>query len=245
MFKRFQHDRDVLELAYKKAAASRERTARQVANWVPLDEIHEALEQERESLGAEIFSDTAAPRLCKGGSPLEMYTWIKTVADNPSRLDLATCQIVNPGEATDPNTNYLELGDILRFVVHAWKNASRSETGERFIIPGPDTQELLKHYMRMYSKKAGDWLWTSARDGSPLTRDAGGSRLIAFSERHFEGKKIGVNLLRTIILTYTHGDALNEMEHDANTHGHAIATQRAHYIKKLESELGKRKREEE
>ena len=79
--------------------------------------------------------------------------------------------------------------------------------------------------------------------GSPLTRDAGGSRLVAFSERHFEGKKIGVNLLRTIILTYTHGDALNEMEHDANTHGHSIATQRVHYIKKLEVKLGKRKRE--
>ena len=72
---------------------------------------------------------------------------------------------------------------------------SRRSTPSASFRSAPSDADGAKQGKRGGSKEAGDWLWTSARDGSPLTRDAGGSRLIAFSERHFEGKKIGVNLL--------------------------------------------------
>ncbi len=244
-----QEMRDELEMADRARRETGELSERELANWISLDAIEAKIEQGREFFAPMLNGE---PRDMEPGSPLEIWVFVALTAAYPSRLDMGTLRIVPAGHKLKEGTNYLVVGDTLTFHIGDWKNASRTLDEHGKVVPrifgaNATVTHMLRQYIRVSKKRQLDYLFTSSRDGSPLTRDAAGKRLANWATKQFEGtehagKVLNVTQLRKIILTYSHGESVADMEAAALHHGHSTETQQM-YIKKLPASL-KRKREE-
>lgn len=210
-YKRFESERDAIEVARAKRRASRVKTEREEANWVSAGELRAAVREREQQLGAVLPGGApggvpTAP--CEGRSSLETFVAI-ALAEKCLGLDPATVRVATAGQATDPGVNYLELASPLRVVVHQWRTKQPpGETGERIFVPHAAMQRLLHRLLDVCPKGPGDHLFTSAR-GGPLSRAAMGRRVTRFFERRFPGKKVGIAMLRKILRADAHdGGAL-------------------------------------
>jgi integrase len=228
VYKRYEEQRDSLEAQGREQCAQRDVNAREHDAWISVDRIHAMLRQQETDLGA-VLSDESARVRCTGNTPLELHMMLALTVKYPSRLDLAGLLLCAPGQATDEETNYLELGAVLRIRINRWKT-KRTAGDVRTIVPDAKTQRLLRAYLRCTGKGEGNWLFTSCR-GGPLSRAAMGQRITAAFLRR-TGKRVCMTVMRKVLLTGEHGAALEAMETSAHVHGHSLAMQRQRYIKR-------------
>jgi len=223
-YRRWEAERDLLSEGLAAARLSGEPTENQQRNYVPVEVIRAAIHTEDESMAAllrrpaSVPADRQAERAARReAAELSRYVMMRLAMCYRSRLDLATVMLCTPGGATDKALNYLEMGPVMRFVIHQWKTLSISDTDERIVkVADPTIHRLLADYIRASGKRPGDWLFTSDSGNGPLTRQAMHNRTVTWLAKRLppehRDKTVCTTLIRIVLLGEKHSEDWTKIE---------------------------------
>jgi hypothetical protein len=134
--------------------------------------------------------------------------------------------------------NYITLdknGTPIDIIMKSYKSSPTYGT-QKFPIT-PPIRELLKQYLKMYGKSAGDYLFVDSKN-QPFTKD-NFRDLIANATEAVLGKRININLIRKIQITdfFNNGPhSIHENEIDAHRYLHSSAMHHEYLAKGLKDD---------
>lgn len=152
------------------------------------------------------------------------------------RNDLPLMKLVSTSKKVkdmNPQFNYITLdknGTPIDIVMKAYKSSPTYGT-QKFPVTAP-IRDLLKQYLKMYGKQAGDYLFVDSK-GIPFTKD-NFRDIISNATESVLGKRMNINLIRKIQVTdwlNQGAHSIQETEDDARRYLHS-SKMHAEYLAK-------------
>jgi hypothetical protein len=123
----------------------------------------------------------------------------------------------------NPEFNYITLdknGTPIDIIMQNYK--SRNTYGRQKFPISPEVRDLLKQYIKLFGKKAGDFLFVM-KDGQPFKKP-NFTDLIGNATEAVLGKRINIDLMRSIQISHyynQHAHSIQQDEDDARRYLHS------------------------
>lgn len=231
-WKHYSKMRDEINKDFTAAKAKHTKTAKQTQNWLSPDEFDLVLTKYKDYLvNHRVLQKRPEDISAEERRKLMEYVLIRLYKEIPSRNDFHSLKIVtkkayNDGHLDSQNYLVMERANI-HLVLHQWK--TKSDATDRRVVPlSADLQKLIRAYMRKMPHL--DFMFTSPRGNTPLTRNALTKMLTRIFKVFYPNKNISSTMLRNMYLSHKYGDTVAEMKKDEIALGHGGASQKQ-YIK--------------
>jgi hypothetical protein len=142
------------------------------------------------------------------------------------RNDLPNMKFVSTSKKANqlnPEFNYITLdknGTPIDIIMQNYK--SRNTYGRQKFPISPEVRDLLKQYIKLFGKKAGDFLFVM-KDGQPFKKP-NFTDLIGNATEAVLGKRINIDLMRSIQISHyynQHAHSIQQDEDDARRYLHS------------------------
>ena len=231
----YQTQRDKYNDQYTEIQQTKEPSAKQAANWVPLSEIKEMI-TEYDALVKTLKTQSELTSKDKMVYQDRFMLHFWTVY--PMRNDLNHTQVItrrafNALDQQDKDSkNYIVLGKVPLLSIGNYK--TRKKYGVKTVeLTDKGVQKVMSQWLAISPNP--HYILVNLKDGSPMSSLHITQNLTRIFKKHFD-KSVGSTLLRHIVLTEKFGKQLEDMETMADMMGHDLSTQQQVYIKKVEPE---------
>ena len=228
----YQQQRDKYNDQYTEIQQTKEPSAKQAANWVPLDEIKQLIAQ----YDAHIKQLRTQTNLTMKDKALfqerfMLHFW----TTYPMRNDLNNTQVIMRrvfnalDQVNKDNKNYVILGKTPTLSIGNYK--TRKKYGVKTVeMVDKDVVRAMTQWLAVSPNP--HYILVNIKDGTPMSSLHITQNLTRIFKQHFN-KSVGSTLLRHIVLTERFGKQLDDMEHMADIMGHDVKTAHGVYIKKI------------
>ena len=227
----YQERRDKYNDQYTEIQQTKEPSAKQAANWVPLSEIKELIvEYDNEAKQLKSHADLTTKDKATFQDRFMLHFW----TTYPMRNDLNNTQVITRrafnalDQVEKDNKNYVILGKTPTLSIGNYK--TRKKYGVKTVeLVDKDVVRAMTQWLAVSPNP--HYILVNIKDGTPMSSLHITQNLTRIFKNHF-GKSVGSTLLRHIVLTERFGKQLEDMEQMADIMGHDVSTQQQVYIKK-------------
>eukprot|EP01046_Picozoa_sp_COSAG06_P000231 COSAG06_NODE_6_length_38168_cov_131.592398_30_plen_333_part_00 len=231
----YQERRDKYNDQYTEIQQTKEPSAKQAANWVPLSEIKELI-TEYDGLVKQLRSQ--ADLTVKDKTVFQDRFMLRFWTTYPMRNDLNHTEVISKRDfnALDQldkdNRNFIILGKVPMLSIGSYK--TRKKYGVKKVeLTDKDVVKAMNQWLTVSPDPTH--ILVNIKDGTSMSSLHITQNLTRIFKKHFQ-KSVGSTLLRHIVLTEKFGKQLEDMEHMADIMAHSVSTQQQIYIKNVDSE---------
>ena len=229
----YQSLRDRFNDQYMEIQQTKEPSAKQAANWVPLCEIRELIDEYDEH--AKLLrsqTDVSIKDQVAMQDRFMLHFW----TTYPIRNDLHNTRVLskrmfNALDQNDKdNNNYIILGKKMVLSIGNYK--TRKKYGvKKILIENAHVLKAMKQWLSVSPNP--EYILVNVKDGTPMSSLHITQNFTRIFKKHFN-KNVGSTLLRHIVLTEKFGKQLQAMEAMADICAHDLSTAHNVYIKNLD-----------
>jgi hypothetical protein len=230
----YQAHRDKFNDQYMEIQQTKEPSAKQAQNWVPLSEIRELIDEYDEH--AKLLRNHADINL-KDKVAMQDRFMLHFWTTYPMRNDLhdtrvITKRVFNALDQVDKdNNNYIIVGKEVVLSIGNYK--TRKKYGVKKIpIEEKPVLKAMKQWLSVSPNS--EYILVNVKDGTPMSSLHITQNLTRIFKKHFN-KSVGSTLLRHIVLTEKFGKQLQDMELMADMMAHTVSTAHNIYIKNVDN----------
>ena len=230
----YQAHRDKFNDQYMEIQQTKEPSAKQAQNWVPLSEIRELIDEYDEH--AKLLRNHADINL-KDKVAMQDRFMLHFWTTYPMRNDLhdtrvITKRVFNALDQVDKdNKNYIIVGKEVVLSIGNYK--TRKKYGVKKIpIEEKPVLKAMKQWLSVSPNS--EYILVNVKDGTPMSSLHITQNLTRIFKKHFN-KSVGSTLLRHIVLTEKFGKQLQDMELMADMMAHTVSTAHNIYIKNVDN----------
>ena len=222
--KQYQELRDSLNDKYKNEQSTKEKSVKQIKNWLSLDEINKIVDDLKEKIKINDDKDLE--------QNIQYLFMLIFWLNFPLRNDLQNTILIHKHyydrllNVEINKNNYLVHGNTFPFLsISQYKTVKKY--GIKKIKFNNDVNQIYKIYSKINKSR---YLLYNIKDNTAMTSgDITNSFNKLFSK--YTDKKISTTMLRHIILSEKFGKIVNEMDEMSDIMGHSSQTQQQIYIK--------------
>ena len=230
----YQAHRDKFNDQYMEIQQTKEPSAKQAQNWVPLSDIRELIDEYDEH--AKLLRNHADINL-KDKVAMQDRFMLHFWTTYPMRNDLhdtrvITKRVFNALDQVDKdNKNYIIVGKEVVLSIGNYK--TRKKYGVKKIpIEEKPVLKAMKQWLSVSPNS--EYILVNVKDGTPMSSLHITQNLTRIFKKHFN-KSVGSTLLRHIVLTEKFGKQLQDMELMADMMAHTVSTAHNIYIKNVDN----------
>ena len=219
----YQAHRDKFNDQYMEIQQTKEPSAKQAQNWVPLSDIRELIDEYDEH--AKLLRNHADINL-KDKVAMQDRFMLHFWTTYPMRNDLHNTRVITKrvfnalDQVDKDNNNYIIVGKEVVLSIGNYK--TRKKYGVKKIpIEEKPVLKAMKQWLSVSPNS--EYILVNVKDGTPMSSLHITQNLTRIFKKHFN-KSVGSTLLRHIVLTEKFGKQLQDMELMADMMAHTVST---------------------
>ena len=231
----YQAHRDKFNDQYMEIQQTKEPSAKQAQNWVPLSDIRELIDEYDEH--AKLLRNHADINL-KDKVAMQDRFMLHFWTTYPMRNDLHNTRVITKrvfnalDQVDKDNKNYIIVGKEVVLSIGNYK--TRKKYGVKKIpIEEKPVLKAMKQWLSVSPNS--EYILVNVKDGTPMSSLHITQNLTRIFKKHFN-KSVGSTLLRHIVLTEKFGKQLQDMELMADMMAHTVSTAHNIYIKNVDND---------